>query len=78
MGLKFDIPKTFKKAPDARLFFKCGILGLRYSIARSGYIKPTSHQPSTNEVTILTGRVANVPESAHGKTSFCTWADVIL
>ena len=32
MGQKFVIPKTFKKAPDARLFFKCGILGLRYSI----------------------------------------------
>ena len=45
----------------------------RSHIVRSGHIKPRSHQPSTKEVTILTGRVANVQESVHGK--WCSiWA----
>ena len=39
----------------------------RSPIARAGNIKPTSQQPSTKELTILTGRVANVQESVHGK-----------
>ena len=44
----------------------------RSPIVRSRYIKPTSHQPSTKDVAILTGRVANVQESAHGnRCSMC-------
>ena len=35
MGLKSVIPKTFKKAPDALLFLKCGMMGLKKSI---GYL----------------------------------------
>ena len=44
MGLKSVIPKTFKKAPDALLFFKCGMMGLRKSIT----VKQISKQQTRN------------------------------
>ena len=59
MGLKSVIPKTFKKTPDALLFLKCGMMGLRKSIWCVFLDDLATH----------TGRVDNVEKLATRVTS---------